>query len=122
MPGAGSAGCGDCAAATVLNMRYFYLALLVWQPTWLVLLPRPAGYRSAWLAGLAVLILLPPLAGIWRRQYRAEIWGAYIGLLFFMVAVMEGWANPAARLAALLQIVLVLGYWLMLILLARQNH
>jgi len=103
-------------------MRYFYLALIAWQPIWLALLPRPGGYRSAWLAGLAVLILLPPLVGIWRRQYRAQIWGAYIVLLLFMVAVMEGWANPAARLAALLQIALVLGYWLMLIHQARQNQ
>ena len=103
-------------------MRFFYLALLVWQPIWLALLPRPAGYRSVWLAGLAVAVLLPALPGVWRQRYRASIWGAYTALLYFMVAVMEGWANPAARLAALMQISLVLGYWVMLIHQARQNR
>ena len=90
-----------------------YLLLLLLQPLWLWLLPAPAGYQSAWLAGLFGLPLLFPLPGILKGSLRKAIVGAYLSLPHFMFAVSEGWARPAGRWLAIAQLTLIIAYWVL---------
>ena len=94
---------------TLLAARWTYLALIALQPTWHALLPPPAGSGSWILAAIATVPLLLPLRGVWVGSLRAMTWAGYLSMLYFVVGVMEAWANPPQRLAALIQIALVAG-------------
>lgn len=87
-----------------------YLALAGWQPVWLLVLPPPAGPRNALLAVVALVPLLVPLRGVASGRLRSMIWGAYLAVFYFVLGVMETWSNAAMRPAALVQLVLSLGY------------
>ena len=87
--------------------RASYAGLLVLQPAWHALLPPPAGAGSWPLAAVATLPLLLPLKGVWHGSLRAMTWAGYLLMLYLVVGVMEGWANPPQRLPALLQVALV---------------
>jgi uncharacterized membrane protein len=87
--------------------RWTWLGLIVLQPVWLALLPPPAGPGRWALAALATLPLLLPLGGVWRGSLRAMTWAGYLAMLYLVIGVMEAWANPPQRPAALLQVVLV---------------
>lgn len=90
-----------------LATRWAYLALIALQPTWHALLPPPSGNGSWILAAIATVPLLLPLRGVWAGSLRAMTWAGYLSMLYFVVGVMEAWANPPQRPAALLQIALV---------------
>lgn len=90
--------------------RWIYLALLTWQWVWHLGLPQPWGNANALLAFGATLPLLPPLRGIWAGRHKPAVWGAWIVVLYFVVAVMEAWSNPPQRLAALVQLTLCTAY------------
>lgn len=98
-----------------------YFALLGWQPVWLLLLPPPAGPRHALLALLATLPLLLPLRGIAAGRPRTMTWGGFLALPYFIVGVMEAWSNPGMRPAALVQVLLSLGYVVMLVRAVRRR-
>ncbi len=70
-------------------------------------LPPPAGAGSWPLAAAATLPLLLPLKGVWRGSLRSMTWAGYLAMLYLVIGVMEAWANPPQRPAALLQVVLV---------------
>lgn len=91
-------------------VRLSYLALVLLQPAWHFLLPPPHGARLWWLALLATLPLLIPLAGVWRGSLRAMTWAGYLSMLYLLIGVTEAWSNPPQRLPALLQILLVTMY------------
>jgi len=99
----------------------FYLALLVLQPIWHLLLPDPWGSQNWILALIASLPLLLPVAGIAAGRFRSMIWGGFLAVLYFMVGVMEAWSNPDQRIPACVQIVLSLGYCAVLVIYARQG-
>jgi uncharacterized membrane protein len=90
--------------------RWTWLGLIILQPVWLGLLPPPAGPGSWVLAALATVPLLLPMRGVWRGSLRALTWAGYLAMLYLVIGVVEAWANPPQRLAALLQIVLVAAY------------
>jgi uncharacterized membrane protein len=90
-----------------LATRWTYLALIALQPAWHALLPPPAGSGSWILAAIATVPLLLPLRGVWAGSLRAMTWAGYLSMLYLVVGVMEAWANPPQRPAALLQIALV---------------
>jgi len=90
-----------------------YLVLILLQPLWLWWLPAPQGYESLWLAVIFTALLLFPVTGIVRGSLRKAIIGAYLSLPHFMFAVAESWASPAVRNLALLQLFLVLSFWLL---------
>ncbi len=102
--------------------RWAYLCLLVWIPGWLALAPAGLTYTSISLAFVSLIPLLFPLAGILKNKPRAQIWGAYVSLPAFLIGVMEGWSNPVQRAGALVQLALVVVYWALVILRARDQH
>lgn len=89
--------------------RWTYLALIALQPIWHALLPPPSGSGNWILAAIATVPLLLPLRGVWAGSLRAMTWAGYLSMLYFVIGVMEAWANPPQRPAALLQIALVAG-------------
>lgn len=87
-----------------------YLALLLLQPVWHGLLPRPLGANNWILAVVASLPLLLPLAGIAAGRMRSMTWGGFLAVLYFVIGVMEAWSNPEQRIPAVSQIVVSLAY------------
>ena len=87
--------------------RWSWLGLVALQPLWHALLPAPLGAQNWPLAAVATLPLLLPLRGVWRASLRSITWAGYLSMLYLVVGVMEAWANPAQRFAALLQAALV---------------
>ncbi|MGA9574405.1 MAG: DUF2069 domain-containing protein [Lysobacterales bacterium] len=87
-----------------------YLAMLIWQTVWHRFLPQPLGSGNTWLALVASLPLLIPLAGFVRGNYRSMIWAGLLMMLYFTIGVMEAWSNPPQRLPAMVQIVLPVLY------------
>lgn len=84
-----------------------YLALIALQPLWHALLPEPAGNANWILAVAATLPLLLPLRGVLKASLRSMTWAGYLVMLYLIIGVMEAWANPPQRMAALAQIALV---------------
>lgn len=91
-------------------MQFAYAATLLWQLVWLGLLPPPAGPQNLWLAILACLPLLLPLAGVIRAVHSSLIYGGIVLLMYFAIAVTELWTEPAHLWPALFQLVLALVY------------
>lgn len=100
----------DPRSSKAQGARWTWLGLIVLQPVWLGILPPPAGPDSWALAALATLPLLLPLGGVWRGSLRAMTWAGYLAMLYLVIGVMEAWANPPQRPAALLQVVLVAAF------------
>lgn len=93
-----------------------YLALIALQPTWHALLPEPAGNGNWILALVATAPLLLPLRGLLKGSLRSMTWAGYLVMLYLIIGIMEAWANPPQRLAALAQIVLVVIFvWSVLV-------
>ena len=88
-------------------VRGSYLALIALQPTWHALLPPPGGAGNGWLALVATVPLLLPLKGLLAGSLRSMTWAGYLAMVYLVIGVMEAWANPAQRIPALAQVVLV---------------
>ena len=84
-----------------------YLALIILQPVWHALLPRPLGTGNWMLAVLATVPLLLPLRGLLSGSLRSMTWAGYLVMLYLVIAVMEAWSNPPQRVPALAQTALV---------------
>lgn len=95
--------------ASTLQLILFAL-LIAWQPAWHLWLSPSQLFNPIAFTVLAILPLLLPFTGMLRNRPKAAIWGAYLALFYFVYAVMEAWADPAARLPAWVQILLVLAY------------
>jgi len=87
-----------------------YLGTLTWQVIWHAILPPPWGARNAWLALLACLPLLIPLAGLQRWKYRSMIWAGVLLMLYLALGIMEVWSNPPQRIPAMVQVTLAVFY------------
>ena len=48
-----------------------------------------------------------PLKGVLAGSLRSLTWAGYLVMLYLVVGVMEAWANPAQRIPAMVQVVLV---------------
>ena len=90
-----------------------FLALLLLQPLWHGWLHPPRLFPLALVLSLAILPLLPPLVGLWRKRPSAPFWAGLLSLPYFCHGVAEAWASPAERglavLESLLALVVVLG-------------
>ena len=84
-----------------------YLALLVLQPLWHALLPRPMGSGNWLLALAAVIPLLLPLRGLLKGSLRSMTWAGYLVMLYLLIGITEAWSNPPQRIPALIQTILV---------------
>jgi uncharacterized membrane protein len=87
-----------------------YLAMMAWQVIWHGLLPKPWGANNYWLAAFALLPLLIPIAGLIKLTYRSLVWAGLLLMLYFIIGVMEMWANPEQRPAAAVQVLLTVFY------------
>ncbi|NND45328.1 MAG: DUF2069 domain-containing protein [Xanthomonadales bacterium] len=87
-----------------------WLLLAGWQVTWHLLLPEPSGNRSAWLAALAALPLVALAPGILGNRERSRYWSMFLVMLYLVIGIVEAWANPPQRVAALVQVALCLAY------------
>ena len=87
--------------------RWTLLGLVVLQPAWFGWL-APPELVPAWMAiavmGLPLLLLLP---FVWRLNKEALVIAGCVLLVHFCLAVSEAWANPAARVPAVIQVVLI---------------
>ena len=98
-----------------------YLALIALQPTWHALLPAPAGTGHWILALVATVPLLLPLRGLLKGSLRSMTWAGYLVMLYLIIGIMEAWANPPQRFAALVQVVLVVVFvWSVLVFSRKQ--
>ena len=84
-----------------------YLALIALQLIWHALLPVPHGNNSWLLAAAATAPLLLPIKGLLTGSLRSMTWAGYLAMLYLIIGIMEAWANPPQRIAALAQVFLV---------------
>lgn len=80
------------------------------QFLWHALLPQPMGNRSWLLAVIAATPLFLPLRGLLAGSLRSMTWAGYLVMLYLIVGVMEAWSNPAQRIPALAQTLLVVVF------------
>ena len=99
-----------------------YVCLLVWIPAWLILGSSISSITAISLAGISLAPLFFALPGVLKGVARAEIWGAYASLPAFLIGVMESWSNPAQRPGALVQLALVVVYWTLVMMKARNQQ
>ena len=99
-----------------------YLAVLALQVVWHALLPEPLGKQNWILAAVALFPLLFPLAGILAKRGRSMTWGAYLLVLYFIIAIMEIWSNPSERIPAIVQLILTVSYFTALVQLTRAHR
>jgi uncharacterized membrane protein len=99
-----------------------YLALVILQPVWHLLLPRPLGAGNWLLAVVATIPLLLPLKGLLVGSLRSMTWAGYLVMLYMIVGVMEAWSNPPQRVPALVQTFLVVVFVGSVLALSRASH
>lgn len=83
---------------------------MILQPLWHALLPPPAGSGDWRLALAAVLPLLIPLRGLLNGSLRSVTWAGYLLMLYLVIGITEAWSNPAQRIPALAQALLVIVF------------
>lgn len=94
--------------------RWVWLALIVLQLVWFGWLYPPEWLGRVPAIMISALPLLIPTFWIWRLTRDALVIGGMILLLHFSFAVAEAWANPTTRGIALVQILLIVVYFLAL--------
>ncbi len=94
--------------------RWSLLGLAILQPIWFGWLQQPL-HVPAWLVVAVTLApLLAVLPGVWKSRVRPLVIAGFILLPYFSFGVMEAWANPDARSLALVQVFLVILYFVAL--------
>ena len=85
---------------------FAWAGLLALQPIWYLWLAPPANGAS----GLALALTLPPLLLpllAWRGGARRMLlWVGIVSLAYFAHGVVAAWASPAARVPALVEVML----------------
>ena len=71
------------------------------------------------MALVALAPLLPLTPGVLHLRHRSLVWGMFLLMLYFIIGIMEGWANAPQRVAALVQVALCCGYFAGLVLVNR---
>jgi uncharacterized membrane protein len=88
--------------------RACVFALLALQPVWHGWLDPPQRLPAWLVMGIAMLPLLLPAIGVLRRRPGALFLAGLVSLLYFSHGVAEAWADPAARIPALVEVALSL--------------
>jgi len=99
-----------------------YIGLLIFQPVWHALLPEPFGSGNWILALAATAPLLLPLKGVLQGLLRSMTWAGYLVMLYLVIGIMEAWSNPDQRLAALIQVMLVVIFIASLMVFSRPDR
>lgn len=93
-----------------LSCRWALVGLIVLQPLWFGWL-APPELVPPWMAiTIMSLPLLLALPFVWRASRNSLVVAGCILLVHFCLAVSEAWANPAARVPAIIQVVLIVIY------------
>jgi uncharacterized membrane protein len=91
--------------------RASLIGMLILQPVWFGWISPPQLF-APWLAIVVTLLpLLLVTPGVWRLQARGLVVAGCVLLPYFCLAVMEAWANPPARVPAIIQILLITLYF-----------
>lgn len=94
--------------------RWIWIALIALQVAWFVVLHPPQAL-PLWLVLAFVLVpLLLPTPWILRLRPQALVFGGLMLLLHFSIAVAEAWTKPELRMVGLVQIALIVAYYLAL--------
>jgi uncharacterized membrane protein len=91
--------------------RWSLLGLVALQPAWFGWLYNPGLPLVLLVLAVALAPLLLVLPGVWRLESRSLVIGGCLLLLYFCFAVMEAWMSQAARLPALVQVILISLYF-----------
>ncbi len=91
-----------------------WVALVILQWLWFAWLDRPHALPLMLVIGFWVTPLLVLMPWVLRRGPRSLVVGGCLLLFYFCFAVAEAWANPAARAPALIQVALIVAYFLCL--------
>jgi len=93
-------------------LRWSWVGLLLWQILWHALLPLLAAAKSHWiLAIIALLPLLPFTPGVMKTRHRSLVLAMFVVMIYFVIGVMECWANAEQRIEAIVQILLCCSYF-----------
>jgi uncharacterized membrane protein len=90
--------------------RWSLLGLVLLQPIWFAWLAPVQSLPLGFVLALTLLPLLLVLPGVWRLRQRPLVIAGFILMFHFCLAVMELW-DPAARLPAVVQILLISVYF-----------
>ena len=94
--------------------RWSILGLIVLQPVWVLVLKPSLFPGMLLLLGVTLGPLLVLLPGVWQLRARALVITGCLLMLYFSFAVMEIRVNSAALIPAMLQIGLVVVYFIAL--------
>ena len=76
-----------------------------------------------WLLALvAASPLLLPLKGLLQGSLRSMTWAGYLVMLYLVIGITEAWSNPAQRIPALLQTLLVVVFVVSLLIFSRRKQ
>jgi uncharacterized membrane protein len=101
--------------------RWSLIGLIIIQFLWFGwMIPMEPSTRLAALA-VSALPLLVALPLIWSLKPRPLVVTGLLLLVYFSIGVSEAWANPAARLPAVFQVVMVLAFFTGLATIRRQR-
>ncbi|MEO5623742.1 MAG: DUF2069 domain-containing protein [Dokdonella sp.] len=85
-----------------------WAALVLLQFAWYLWLAPPANAQPGIALALTLPPLLLPLLALRTSSRRALLWVGIIALFYFCHGVVAAWVIPAARMPALLEVVLCL--------------
>jgi uncharacterized membrane protein len=91
--------------------RIAIAALVVLQPLWFGWIQPPTVISPWVVVAITTLPLLIVLPGCWQLRARSLVIAGCLLLFYFCLAVMEAWANPAARGPAVAQILLIVIFF-----------
>ena len=95
---------------TLLSYFALVAVLVIWYG---LVFPAPV---------VLILLLLPlvfPLSGILKGKPYTHAWSSFLILLYFIHGVVEAYANPAARMLALLEVLISVAFYTGAVLFAR---
>jgi uncharacterized membrane protein len=95
---------GFSRALTLAGYFGLLVTLILW-PTWLA---PPRHLPVAFVLLLLVPPLLLPLRGLLAGRLYTHAWTGFVALGYFLVGMVEGFANPSARLPAMATVALSL--------------
>jgi len=76
-----------------------------------------------WLLALvAASPLLLPLKGLLQGSLRSMTWAGYLVMLYLVIGITEAWSNPAQRIPALIQTLLVVVFVVSLLIFSRRKQ
>lgn len=91
--------------------RIAVLGLIALQPLWFIWLAPPTHLPPTFVLAVTVTPLLIALVYLWPLGIRALVVTGCLLLAYFSFGVMEAFANPSARVPALVQIALTVLYF-----------